>query len=60
VRVADRTGLKVGGVALELDRMPEASVGDIQGITGSAGPGDRILLLSSTVTPNYSSLVNNF
>ena len=60
VRVADRTGLKVGGVALELDRMPVASVGDIQGITGSAGPGDRILLLSSTVTPNYSSLVNNF
>ncbi len=60
VHVADRTGLRVGDTALEIDRMPVASVGDIQGITGSAGPGDRILFSSSTVTPNYSSLVNHF
>lgn len=60
VYIADRTGLRVGDVALEMDRLPVASVGDIQGITGSAGPGDRNLSLSSAVTLNYSSLVNHF
>jgi hypothetical protein len=59
VLVAFWTGLRVGDVALEFDRLPVASVGDNQGITGSAGPGNRTLFSSTTVTPNYSSLVNH-
>jgi len=42
--IAEGTGLLEGDVVLDVDRKPMASVDDIQGIIGDAGPGDNTLL----------------